>query len=65
MAIVSQVSDFSFTVKTWDGELTVGLKHLRSFNYYLSQECQQMQEMCDRSLRMQESENSEKAAIVK
>ncbi|MCC5670020.1 PEP-CTERM sorting domain-containing protein [Nostoc sp. CHAB 5784] len=32
-AIVNQVNDFSCTVKLWDGELTVGLKHLKSYDY--------------------------------
>jgi hypothetical protein len=30
----------------WDGECTVGLQHLKSFNY-LPQECQQMQMISD------------------
>ncbi|MBD2492370.1 hypothetical protein [Aulosira sp. FACHB-615] len=50
-AIVSQVNDFSCTVATWDGELTVGLKHLKSYEY-LPDECQQMQEICDRISRI-------------
>ncbi|BBD63048.1 hypothetical protein NIES2109_58980 (plasmid) [Nostoc sp. HK-01] len=50
-AIVSQVNDFSCTVRTWDKELTVGVQHLKSFNY-LPQECQQMQEVCDRLARI-------------
>ncbi|MBN3881413.1 MAG: hypothetical protein HWQ44_00080 [Nostoc sp. JL34] len=33
-------------VKTWDGELTVGLKHLKSCDY-LPSECEQMQLVCD------------------
>ncbi|WP_242063012.1 hypothetical protein [Nostoc sp. FACHB-145] len=45
-AIVTAVNDFSCTVKTWNGELTVGVQHLKSFNY-LPQECEQMQEICD------------------
>ncbi|WP_341530146.1 hypothetical protein WKK05_13125 [Nostoc sp. UHCC 0302] len=59
--IVSQVNDFSCTVKTWDGEYTVGLPHLKSFNY-LPQECQQMQLISDRINRLQESENLEETA---
>nr|WP_322666598.1 hypothetical protein [Dendronalium sp. ChiSLP03b]MDZ8209199.1 hypothetical protein [Dendronalium sp. ChiSLP03b] len=50
-AIVTQVNDFSCTVRTWDGECTVGVKHLKPFNY-LPDECQQMQEMCDRISRI-------------
>ncbi|MHC5770456.1 MAG: hypothetical protein ACYTXI_33710 [Nostoc sp.] len=36
------MNNFSSTVKTWDGEYTVGLQHLNSYNY-LPAECQQMQ----------------------
>jgi hypothetical protein len=60
-AIVSQVNEFSCTVKTWDGELTFGVQHLKSFEY-LPDECQQMQEICDRITRLRESENLEEAA---
>ncbi|WP_251958502.1 hypothetical protein [Nostoc commune] len=45
-AIVSAVNDFSCTVRVWDGEYTIGLQHLKSFNY-LPQECEQMQVICD------------------
>jgi hypothetical protein len=45
--IVNHVGEFSCTVKTWDGEYTVGLQHLKSFSY-LPTECQQMQVICDR-----------------
>ena len=31
--IVSQVNDFSCTVKLWDGGYTIGLQHLKSYNY--------------------------------
>jgi hypothetical protein len=50
-AIVSQVNNFSCTVRLWNGECTVGLKHLKSFNY-LPQECQQMQLISDRMTRV-------------
>lgn len=33
-------------VRIWDGELTVGLKHFKSYEY-LPQECQQVQQICD------------------
>ncbi len=46
-AIVSTVNEFSCTVRVWDGEHTVGLQHMKSFNY-LPQECQQMQQISDR-----------------
>ena len=45
-AMGARVNDFSCTVKLWDGELTIGLKDLKSYDY-LPAECQQMQEMCD------------------
>ncbi|MEH2429227.1 MAG: hypothetical protein V7K26_17390 [Nostoc sp.] len=45
--IVAAVHDFSCTVKLWDGELTVGLKYLKSYDY-LPQECEQMQIIIDR-----------------
>ncbi|MCC5669019.1 hypothetical protein LC653_35475 [Nostoc sp. CHAB 5784] len=50
-AIVSVVNDFSCTVRMWDGEYTVGLQHLKSFNY-LPAECQQVQEISDRISRV-------------
>jgi len=34
-------------VRTWDGELTVGVQHLKSYDY-LPAEYQQMQGICDR-----------------
>ncbi|MBD2497905.1 hypothetical protein [Nostoc sp. FACHB-280] len=59
--IVTHVGEFSCTLKTWDGELTVGVQHLKSFDY-LPDECQQMQMICDRITRLRESENLEEAA---
>ena len=50
-AIVSAVNEFSCTVRVWDGEYTIGLQHLKSFNY-LPQECQQMQSLSDRTSRV-------------
>jgi hypothetical protein len=49
--IVSQVNDFSCTVKMWDSEYTVGLQHLKSYNY-LSAECEQVREISDRINRV-------------
>ncbi|MHC5771817.1 MAG: hypothetical protein ACYTXI_41115 [Nostoc sp.] len=46
-AIVSAVNEFSCIVRVWDGEYTIGLQHLKSFNY-LPQECQQMLSLSDR-----------------
>ncbi|MEH1868981.1 MAG: hypothetical protein V7K69_28855 [Nostoc sp.] len=45
--IVSAVNEFSCTVKMWDGEYTIRLQHLKSYNY-LPAECEQMQVICDR-----------------
>ncbi|MEH1854920.1 MAG: hypothetical protein V7L11_25355 [Nostoc sp.] len=52
--IVNQVNDFSCTVKLWDGEYTVGLQHLKSYDYLIV-ECQQMQVICDRISRVYSS----------
>jgi hypothetical protein len=49
--IVSQVNDFSCTVKMWDSEYTVALQHLKSYNY-LPAECEQMRVICDRINRV-------------
>ncbi|MBC1224988.1 hypothetical protein GNF10_29400 [Nostoc sp. UCD121] len=49
--IVSQVNDFSCTVKLWDSEYTVDLQHLKSYNY-LPAECEQMRVICDRITRV-------------
>ncbi|MBD2492683.1 hypothetical protein [Aulosira sp. FACHB-615] len=59
--IVVAVHDFSCTVRLWDGELTVGVQHLKSFDY-LPQECQQMQQVCDRITRLRSCENLEEVA---
>ncbi|MEH2304059.1 hypothetical protein [Nostoc sp.] len=45
--IVNHVGEFSCTLKIWDGEYTVGLQHLKPFDY-LPAECEQMQVICDR-----------------
>jgi hypothetical protein len=52
--IVSQVNEFSCTVRVWDGEYTIGLQHLKSFNY-LPAECEQMREICDHITRVYSS----------
>ncbi len=49
--IVARVNDFSCTVKSWDGEYTVALQHLKSYNY-LPAECKQMRQICDRISRV-------------
>ncbi|MBD2255450.1 hypothetical protein [Nostoc parmelioides] len=53
-AIVSQVNKFSCTVRTWNSELTLGVQHLKSYNY-LPAECEQMQVICDRIGRVYSS----------
>ncbi|MHC5915594.1 MAG: hypothetical protein ACYTXE_32400 [Nostoc sp.] len=52
--IVSAVNEFSCTLRAWDGEYTVGLQHLKSYNY-LPAECEQMQVICDRINRVYSS----------
>lgn len=66
LAIVTAVNNFSCTVRIWNGECTVGLKHLKSHEY-LPAECQQMREVCDRIRGLRESENLEEAgrAVLK
>ncbi|MCG6138568.1 MAG: hypothetical protein MET45_28785 [Nostoc sp. LLA-1] len=49
--IVTAVHDYSCTVRIWNGELTVGLKHLKSCDY-LPGDCEQMQRICDRINRV-------------
>ncbi|MBD2535993.1 hypothetical protein H6G97_44405 [Nostoc flagelliforme FACHB-838] len=49
--IVSAVNEFSCTLEMWDGEYTIGLQHLKSFNY-LPAECEQMRVICDRISRV-------------
>ncbi|MDZ8261963.1 hypothetical protein [Nostoc sp. ChiQUE01b] len=56
--IVTHVGEFSCVVRLWDGECTVGVQHLKSFNY-LPDECQQVREMCDRISRVYSSELEE------
>lgn len=52
--IVSAVNEFSCTLRAWDGEYTVGLQHLKSYNY-LPAECQQVREISDRISRVYSS----------
>ncbi|MBD2471998.1 hypothetical protein [Nostoc sp. FACHB-145] len=56
--IVTFVGEFSCTVKTWDGEYTIGLQYLKSYDY-LPAECQQMQQICDRITRVYSTELEE------
>ena len=49
--IVSAVNEFSCTVRMWNGEYTIGLQHLKSYEY-LPAECEQMQVVCDRVNRV-------------
>ncbi len=56
--MVIAVHDYSCTVRIWNGELTVGLKHLKSYDY-LPQDCENMQVICDRVNRVYSSELEE------
>ncbi len=49
--IVNHVGQFSCTVRTWDGEYTVGLQYLKSYNY-VPAECEQMRVICNRIYRV-------------
>jgi hypothetical protein len=49
--IVNHVGEFSCTVKLWDSEYTVGLQHLKSYNY-LPAECEQIEQISDRISRV-------------
>ncbi|MCC5633345.1 hypothetical protein LC613_38395 [Nostoc sphaeroides CHAB 2801] len=40
------MNEFSCTVRMWDGEYTLALQHLKSYNY-LPAECEQMQLISD------------------
>ncbi|ODG98033.1 hypothetical protein A4S05_01035 [Nostoc sp. KVJ20] len=53
-AIVSAVNEFSCTVRMWDGEYTIGLQHLKYFDY-LPAECEQIRVICDRINRVYSS----------
>jgi hypothetical protein len=59
--IVSQVNDFSCTVTAWDGEYSIGLQHLKSFDY-LPKECKQVKAISDR-ISLLYSPNMEEAAV--
>jgi hypothetical protein len=59
--IVNQISDFSCTVMTWDGDYTVRMDHLKPMNY-LDQECEQMQSLSARINKLRQNDNLEKAA---
>jgi hypothetical protein len=50
-AIVSAINNFSCSVRMWNGEYTVGLQHLKSYDY-LPAECEQMQLISDRISRV-------------
>ncbi|MBU7585756.1 MAG: hypothetical protein KAF91_23225 [Nostoc sp. TH1S01] len=56
--IVTHIGEFSCTVRTWDGECTVGVQYLKSYNY-LPAECQQVQVICDRISRVYSAELEE------
>ena len=49
--IVSEVHEFSCTVKTWEGEITVRLENLKSLEFSES-ECQEMKFLCHRLHRL-------------
>ncbi|MUG91804.1 hypothetical protein F7734_04685 [Scytonema sp. UIC 10036] len=60
--IVTEVNNFSCTVRAWDGEYVVKMDHLKSFDY-LEEDCQQMGVLCDRLTRLRNQGNLEEAAL--
>ncbi len=58
--IVSEVHEFSCTVETWEGELTVRLLNLKSLEFS-EEECQDMKVLCER-LQCLSSDDLEEAA---
>jgi hypothetical protein len=59
--IVTQVDRFSCTVTTWNGQYTVKLEHLQSLGYSYA-ECEQMQKIYHRIVRVYKYSNLEGAA---
>lgn len=57
-ALSAKLISSAASVKMWDGEYTVALKHLKSYEY-LPAECQQMQAICDRISRVYSTELEE------
>ncbi len=58
--IVSEVHEFSCTVTTWEGEITVRLENLKSLDYS-EKDCQRMKALCERLHRLY-SDDLEEAA---
>ena len=58
--IVSEVHEFSCTVTTWEGEITVRLENLKSLDYS-EKDCQEMKVLCHRLHRLY-SDDLEEAA---
>ncbi len=58
--IVSEVHEFSCTVTTWEGEITVRLENLKS-KEFSKEDCQSMKFLCDRLHRLY-SDDLEEAA---
>ncbi len=61
--LASAVNDFSCTVTTWDGEYTIRVDHLKSFEY-LDSDCLSMQEISTRIKKLRDNVNLEEGAIA-
>lgn len=61
--IVSQVNEFSCTVMVWDGEYTVKVEHLKSFDYS-DADCEQMHSLCLRIAKLRSSAKLEDVAYA-
>ena len=60
--IVSQVNEFSCTVMAWDGEYTLKMEHLKSFDYSDS-DCEEMHSLCLRIAKLRSSSKLEDVAM--
>jgi hypothetical protein len=60
--IVTQVNDFSCTVRAWDGDYVVKMDHLKSLDYS-EDYCKQMVVLCDRLSKLRNQGNLEEAAL--
>ena len=60
--IVSQVNEFSCTVMAWDGEYTLKMEHLKSFDYS-DDDCEEMYSLCLRIAKLRSGGKLEDVAM--
>ncbi len=60
--IVTEVNDFSCTVRAWDGEYVVKMDHLKSLDYS-DEDCSKVGVLCDRITKLRDRGNVEEAAL--